>query len=88
MVVDPTTSVSLLPHEGGSGKLPDAPLPAKVKINYVNTAIVGAIGGGAGYLAAKKIVKTDKVLLPILIGVGISTYVYIDILKKTSGHSW
>jgi hypothetical protein len=77
-------NANLPPHEGGGkqgGKLPDA-VPPKYDINYTNTAIFGAIGGGIGYLVAKKLIKTDKVLIPILIGAAAFAYYQIDMSKK------
>lgn len=65
----------------GGGKLPDE-VPSKYNINYTNTAIFGAIGGGIGYLVAKKLIKTDKVLFPILIGAAAFAYYQIDMSKK------
>jgi len=79
-----SSNANLPPHEGGGkqgGKLPDA-VPPKYDINYTNTAIFGAIGGGIGYLVAKKLIKTDKVLFPILIGAAAFAYYHIDMSKK------
>jgi hypothetical protein len=69
-----------LPYESGN-KLEDVSKP-KVQINYVNTAIFGSIGGGVGYLVAKKLIKTDKVIIPILIGAAAFAYYQIDMSKK------
>jgi hypothetical protein len=69
------------------GKLPDA-VPPKYDINYTNTAIFGAIGGGIGYLVAKKLIKTDKVLFPMLIGAAAFAYYHIYMSKKMAGKSW
>jgi hypothetical protein len=63
------------------GNLPTPP-PPKYDINYTNTAIFGAIGGGVGYLVAKNLIKTDKVIIPILIGAAAFAYYQIDMSKK------
>lgn len=57
-------------------KSQDAVTP-KVDIN-VNTIIFGAIGGGVGYLVAKNLIKTDKVLIPMLIGAAAFAYYQIQ----------
>jgi Zn-dependent metalloprotease len=60
----------------------------KYDINYTNTAIFGAIGGVVGYLVAKNLIKTDKVLIPMLIGAAAFAYYQIDMSKKMAGKSW
>jgi len=83
-LLPPKGDINLLPHEGGGkqgGDLP-TPTPPKYDINYVNTAIFGAIGGGIGYLVAKNLIKTDKVLFPILIGAISLGYLLPNYTKK------
>jgi len=73
-------------QKDGGDKLETTPATSgsqktKLDIN-VNTAIFGAIGGGVGYLVAKNLIKTDKVLIPMLIGAAAFAYYQIDMSKK------